>query len=185
MLHALALGGARVAAGEYPPPPPSWRGALDAAPGLPPALLPGSALWGLVVTASVGSLAAGATSAARMLWERLVKRVVFHADADRSDAPPLLLHGVDCSVYAQMGHPKVLRAAAFAAAAHAGQRRRSGEPYVVHCVETARIVAGLQACAVHHRGRVPPRHGGTHAPTAAGRPLRAVAGCGAASRRGG
>ena len=38
---------------------------------------------------------------------------------------------------------KVVRAAEFAAAAHAGQVRRTGEAYVTHAVETARIMAGL------------------------------------------
>ena len=36
-----------------------------------------------------------------------------------------------------------MRAAEFAAAAHAGQVRRTGEAYVTHAVETARIMAGL------------------------------------------
>jgi len=39
--------------------------------------------------------------------------------------------------------PEVQRAAQFAAAAHRGQFRRTGEPYVVHAVETARILAAL------------------------------------------
>ena len=38
---------------------------------------------------------------------------------------------------------QVMRAAEFAAAAHAGQVRRTGEAYVTHAVETARIMAGL------------------------------------------
>ncbi len=35
------------------------------------------------------------------------------------------------------------RAFTFADKAHSGQFRKSGEPYIVHCVETARILAGL------------------------------------------
>eukprot|EP00879_Flechtneria_rotunda_P005523 GHRR01005816.1.p1 GENE.GHRR01005816.1~~GHRR01005816.1.p1 ORF type:complete len:1309 (+),score=612.22 GHRR01005816.1:725-4651(+) len=36
--------------------------------------------------------------------------------------------------------PRVLAATDYAAAAHAGQRRKTGEPYVSHCIETALIV---------------------------------------------
>ena len=35
---------------------------------------------------------------------------------------------------------RVLAAVEFAAAAHAGQSRKTGEPYVSHCIETALIV---------------------------------------------
>jgi (p)ppGpp synthase/HD superfamily hydrolase len=38
---------------------------------------------------------------------------------------------------------QVVRAAEFAATAHAGQVRRTGEAYVTHAVETACIIAGL------------------------------------------
>ena len=36
--------------------------------------------------------------------------------------------------------PRVRAAVEFAAAAHAGQSRKTGEPYVTHCIETALIV---------------------------------------------
>jgi hypothetical protein len=36
--------------------------------------------------------------------------------------------------------PRVRAAVEFAAAAHAGQKRKTGEPYVSHCIETALIV---------------------------------------------
>lgn len=38
---------------------------------------------------------------------------------------------------------EVLRAYEFAASAHAGQTRLSGEPFVVHCVEVARMLSDL------------------------------------------
>src|SRR5580692_10905213 len=38
----------------------------------------------------------------------------------------------------------LLRAFHFSEAAHYGQKRRSGEAYVVHCVEVAKILAGLR-----------------------------------------
>ncbi|KAF8062916.1 relA [Scenedesmus sp. PABB004] len=51
------------------------------------------------------------------------------------------LHGVDVSRSAMFtGSARVRAAADFAAAAHAGQRRKTGEPYVRHCIETALIV---------------------------------------------
>lgn len=56
---------------------------------------------------------------------------------------PTLLEGVDVSSYPILSHPTVMRAAEFAAAAHEGQFRRTGEAYVTHTVETARIIAGL------------------------------------------
>lgn len=38
---------------------------------------------------------------------------------------------------------KVQRAIEFAKEAHAGQFRRTGEPYITHCIHTARILAAL------------------------------------------
>jgi hypothetical protein len=52
----------------------------------------------------------------------------------------VLLHGVDVSRSALLGDERVLAAARFAAAAHEGQVRKTGEPYVAHCVEAALIV---------------------------------------------
>lgn len=50
------------------------------------------------------------------------------------------MHGVDVSGSVQLQDPDVVAAAEFAAAAHAGQWRKTGEPYVAHCIETALIV---------------------------------------------
>ena len=52
--------------------------------------------------------------------------------------------------------PLLVRAYRFSEAAHAGQVRSSGEPYVSHCVEVARVLAELQldsvtvACGLLH-----------------------------------
>jgi (p)ppGpp synthase/HD superfamily hydrolase len=54
-----------------------------------------------------------------------------------------VLHGVDVSGSAFLSRPEVVAAADFAARAHAGQMRRTGDPYIMHCVETACIVEGL------------------------------------------
>eukprot|EP00899_Mesostigma_viride_P011478 jgi/Mesvir1/20330/Mv19921-RA.1 len=61
----------------------------------------------------------------------------------QEEEEPYLLEGVDVSLYPIMQHPDLARAARFAAKWHAGQVRKTGEPYVLHCVHTARIIAAL------------------------------------------
>lgn len=51
-----------------------------------------------------------------------------------------VLYGVDVSGSTMFQDPAVLAAVEFAAVAHAGQTRKTGEPYVAHCIETALIV---------------------------------------------
>ncbi len=46
--------------------------------------------------------------------------------------------------YERLDHELLVRAYRFSDAAHAGQVRHSGEPYVSHCIEVARILADLQ-----------------------------------------
>jgi GTP pyrophosphokinase len=46
--------------------------------------------------------------------------------------------------YDRLDHELLVRAYKFSDVAHAGQVRHSGEPYVSHCVEVARILADLQ-----------------------------------------
>ena len=78
------------------------------------------------------------------LWERVGKEMVFGKDPeDTLIDDTIVLCGVDCSAYPIFRHPKVIRAASFAERWHHGQYRRSGEPYVTHCVEAARILAAL------------------------------------------
>lgn len=55
----------------------------------------------------------------------------------------LVLYGVDVTGSDFLTRPAVRRAVEFAAAAHAGQVRKTGEPYVAHCIETALIVEDL------------------------------------------
>lgn len=50
---------------------------------------------------------------------------------------------VDAS-YDRLDHDLLVRAYKFSDAAHAGQVRHSGQPYVSHCIEVARILADLQ-----------------------------------------
>lgn len=53
------------------------------------------------------------------------------------------MHGVDVSRSAFLMRPAVLKAAEFAAEAHTGQFRKSGQPYISHCLETALIFEDL------------------------------------------
>lgn len=57
--------------------------------------------------------------------------------------PPVILYGVDVSHSVFMRNSKVLRAVEFAAKAHDGQFRKTGQPYVSHCLETALIFEDL------------------------------------------
>lgn len=56
---------------------------------------------------------------------------------------PLVYHCVDVTEYEVFRTPEVQRAVEYAAMAHCGQTRRTGDPYVTHCIHTARIAAAL------------------------------------------
>ena len=60
------------------------------------------------------------------------------------DAIPGFGRGDD-GAYDRLDHELLVRAYRFSDVAHAGQVRHSGEPYVSHCVEVARILADLPA----------------------------------------
>ena len=51
-----------------------------------------------------------------------------------------MMHGVNVTHSQFFDQPKVKEAVAFAAEAHKGQQRKTKEPYVTHCIETACIV---------------------------------------------
>ncbi|KAK9272431.1 hypothetical protein L1049_002804 [Liquidambar formosana] len=55
----------------------------------------------------------------------------------------LILDGVDVTGYPIFNDAKVQKAIAFARKAHHGQLRKTGEPYVTHCIHTGRILAVL------------------------------------------
>jgi hypothetical protein len=54
-----------------------------------------------------------------------------------------ILYGIDVTGSSFFQRSEVRRAVDFAAAAHTGQTRKTGEPYVAHCIATAAIVEGL------------------------------------------
>ncbi|GKC42124.1 beta-grasp domain-containing protein, partial [Tanacetum coccineum] len=54
-----------------------------------------------------------------------------------------IIDGVDVTGYPIFNHPKVHKAIAFARNAHSGQLRKTGDPYLTHCINTAKILALL------------------------------------------
>ena len=89
------------------------------------------------------SLGGAIYCAARAAWDSLEPWLT--AAGAASGVEPRFLHGVDVTGSRFFCRPAVQRAVDFAAAAHRGQVRKTREPYVAHCVETARIVEGLLA----------------------------------------
>ncbi|KAF6170189.1 hypothetical protein GIB67_038722 [Kingdonia uniflora] len=55
----------------------------------------------------------------------------------------LIFDGVDVTGYPIFQDAKVQKAIAFARKAHEGQIRKTGDPYVTHCIHTGRILAAL------------------------------------------
>lgn len=55
----------------------------------------------------------------------------------------LILDGVDVTGYHIFNDAKVQKAIAFARKAHHGQLRKTGDPYLTHCIHTGRILAVL------------------------------------------
>ena len=61
----------------------------------------------------------------------------------RAFADTLIFEGVEVTGYQIFEDPKVQKAIEFASTAHLGQFRRTGDPYVAHCIHTAKILAAL------------------------------------------
>ncbi|GJN21943.1 hypothetical protein PR202_gb09467 [Eleusine coracana subsp. coracana] len=55
----------------------------------------------------------------------------------------LIFEGVEVTGYQIFEDPKVQKAIEFASTAHLGQFRRTGDPYVTHCIHTGKILAAL------------------------------------------
>jgi hypothetical protein len=54
-----------------------------------------------------------------------------------------IFEGVDVTGYQIFDDPKVQKAIEFASTAHLGQFRRTGDPYVTHCIHTGKNLAAL------------------------------------------
>eukprot|EP00271_Cylindrocystis_brebissonii_P016429 TRINITY_DN3998_c0_g1_i1.p1 TRINITY_DN3998_c0_g1~~TRINITY_DN3998_c0_g1_i1.p1 ORF type:complete len:1172 (+),score=255.30 TRINITY_DN3998_c0_g1_i1:756-4271(+) len=63
----------------------------------------------------------------------------------QGDRPPVSLSfdGVDVTDFPIFKSAEVQKAVTFAREAHLGQERKTGEPYVTHCIHTGRILAAL------------------------------------------
>ena len=103
---------------------------------------------GTLEVVAASALACASVGAFAQLWERVWKRAVFAEDERaREDARSgertrvREMHGVDVRRYVIFSERDVGRAAAFASAWHAGQRRKNGDSYMRHCVESAKILA--------------------------------------------
>lgn len=102
------------------------------------------------MTAAVGRPNTGSDVAVGFCIQRLfVTTVALH------EIIPGFGEGVD-GAYDRLDHELIIRAYKYSEAAHSGQVRHSGEPYISHCVEVARILADLQldsvtvACGLLH-----------------------------------
>ncbi|KAI7725515.1 hypothetical protein M8C21_007057 [Ambrosia artemisiifolia] len=108
---------------------------------------------GNVIAAAVGSGSHGAVTSA--ITQVAVTAVAIASGAclstkvdclwPKQDQQPgsLILDGVDVTGYPVFNDPKVLKAIAFARKAHLGQLRKTGDPYLTHCINTAKILAVL------------------------------------------
>ncbi|DBA73503.1 TPA: hypothetical protein ACH3X1_011529 [Trebouxia sp. C0004] len=88
------------------------------------------------LTASVGTWVVHFTS---YLWHNVFEGYILQEES-MSPKEKNLMHGVDVTHSRFFDQPKVKEAVAFAAEAHRGQARKTKEPYVAHCIETACIV---------------------------------------------
>ncbi|KAK9818140.1 hypothetical protein WJX72_007743 [[Myrmecia] bisecta] len=96
--------------------------------------------YGMVcgLSASVG---ATVMSILKVVWEAMEHLVC--KDTSPAAQEELFLFGVDVSNSEYLTRPEVVRAAEYAAVAHKGQMRKTQDPYIVHCIETACIVEAL------------------------------------------
>ncbi|KAK1286082.1 hypothetical protein QJS10_CPB20g01166 [Acorus calamus] len=91
-----------------------------------------SALAHVAVTAVAIASGACLSTKVDFLWPRV---------EEQPDS--LILDGVDVTGYAVFGDEKVQKAIAFAKKAHNGQFRKTGDPYLTHCIHTGKILAAL------------------------------------------
>ncbi|KAJ4953259.1 hypothetical protein NE237_030091 [Protea cynaroides] len=91
-----------------------------------------SALAHVAVTAVAIASGACLSTKVDFLWPRV---------EEQPDS--LILDGVDVTGYPIFRDAKVQKAIAFARNAHEGQLRKTGDPYLSHCIHTGRILAAL------------------------------------------
>ncbi|CAL9053816.1 unnamed protein product [Musa banksii] len=92
----------------------------------------GSTLAQVAVTAVAIASGACLSTKVDFLWPKVEEK-----------PDTLILEGVDVTGYPIFKDAKVQKAIAFASKAHFGQLRKTGEPYVTHCIHTGKILAAL------------------------------------------
>ncbi|KAI3980438.1 hypothetical protein MKX01_038610 [Papaver californicum] len=92
----------------------------------------GSAMAQVAVTAVAIASGACLSTKVDFLWPKL---------QDQPDV--IVLDGVDVTGYPIFMDEKVRKAIEFAKRAHLGQMRKTGDPYLTHCIHTGRILAAL------------------------------------------
>ncbi|KAK9904975.1 hypothetical protein WJX75_006786 [Coccomyxa subellipsoidea] len=102
-------------------------------------------VWYSIAGMLSASFGASMLPVAKYAWERLEHLLVPQLEKEKAQQEPIHLYGVNTTCSRYLNRPEALRAAHFAAAAHEGQKRLTGDPYIVHCVETAAIVECLHA----------------------------------------
>lgn len=91
-----------------------------------------SAITQVAVTAVAIASGACLSTKVEFLWPKVDEQPGSH-----------ILDGVDVTGYPIFNDAKVQKAIAFARKAHHGQIRKTGDPYLSHCIHTGRIVAVL------------------------------------------
>ncbi|CAJ1926679.1 unnamed protein product [Sphenostylis stenocarpa] len=91
-----------------------------------------SAITQVAVTAVAIASGACLSTKVDFLWPKL-----------QEQPGTVTVDGVDVTGYPIFNDAKVQKAIAFARKAHRGQMRKTGEPYLTHCIHTGRILAAL------------------------------------------
>ncbi|KAL5208770.1 hypothetical protein ABZP36_033205 [Zizania latifolia] len=91
-----------------------------------------STLAQLTVTAVAIASGACLSTKVEFLWPRIEQL-----------PDTLVFEGVEVTGYPVFEDPKVQKAIVFASTAHLGQFRKTGDPYVTHCIHTGKILAAL------------------------------------------
>lgn len=97
------------------------------------------ALWGAVAACS-------AYYGMQTAWMNFIEPWVTGSNVSQGNndhCHQSIVYGIDVTGSSFFPRPDVRRAVEFAALAHKGQTRKTGEPYVGHCIATAAIVEGL------------------------------------------
>ncbi|CAL5323500.1 unnamed protein product [Camellia sinensis] len=104
-----------------------------------------SAITHVAVTALAIASGACLSTKVDFLWPKVEEQpdLLCHVNTNQHNAGSLILDGVDVTGYPIFNDAKVQKAIAFARKAHHGQLRKTGDPYLTHCIHTGKIIAIL------------------------------------------